>query len=259
MGRTGTAIRRMRALTLLLAITAFSMVGCIRYELGFTVNEDGSGAMNVLLAISDQVTAMTGMSTEDALGLDPADLPGADVEAYSQDGFTGVQLSIPFQNLQQLGLFMGAQQADAVTSDFDLRPDGTGGWSFSTVLAPATEAAGGEAAGAEALPPELLEGAFARVRVQLPGEIAEHNADRIENGAFIWDIDFTATEPRQLMASTTGAAAASPEKPKSGHGILAGAYDDGAGASTLAAVAVAAVVVVLAARAVTGRRREVRG
>ena len=96
------------------------------------------------------------------------------------------------------------------------------------------------------------------MRVQLPGVPAAHNADRIENGAFIWDIDFTSPDARQLMATTTAAGGAVPAKPDDGHGILAGAYDGSTGASTLAAVAVAAVVVVLAARAVTGRRRQVR-
>jgi hypothetical protein len=251
-----------RALTLLLAVTAVSMVGCIRYELGFVVNPDGSGTMSVLVAISDQITAMTGMTTEDALDLGEDGLPGATVSQYSQDGFTGIQMSLPFANLQQLGLFMGGQQTDAITSEFDLRPDGSGGWSFATTLAPAAEAAGPEAADADALPPELLQGGWARVRLQLPGVPAEHNADRIEDGAFVWDIDLTSSEPRQLTARTTAAGAAEaevPAKPEDGHGILAGAYDDSTGASTLAAVALATVVVVLAARAVTGRRRQVRG
>ncbi|MCY4614796.1 MAG: hypothetical protein OXC71_00140 [Chloroflexi bacterium] len=253
MGLTRTAGRRIRGLTLLLAITAFSMVGCIRYELGFTVNADGSGAMSVLIAISDQFSAMTGTTTEDALGIDPATLPGASVEEYNQDGYSGVQLSIPFANLQQLGLFMGSSQSDSLTSDFDLRPDGTGGWSFSTVLLPAADAAGEQAAGAEALPPELLQGAFARVRVQLPGEVAEHNADRIEDGAFIWDIDFTATEPRQLTASTTGAAeAGAPEKPKSGPGVLAGADS---GTNTLGVIALGLAAVLTVAGGVAVRRR----
>lgn len=257
MRRTRTALRKVRGLTLLLAVTAFSMVGCIRYELGFVVNNDGSGTMSVLLAISDQVTAMTGMSTEDALPLDPSALPGTAVEQYSEDGFSGMRVTVPFASLEQLGFFMGTEQADALTDQFDLRPDGTGGWSFSTVLVPATEAAGPDAAPAGALPPELLQGGWARIRVQLPGAIAEHNADRIEDGVLIWDIDLTSTEPRTLTATTTGAAADSSAAPDTGHGILA-SDGNGSGAGTLAAVAIAAVVVVLASRALTGRRREVR-
>ena len=257
MRRTRTALRKVRGLTLLLAVTAFAMVGCIRYELGFVVNNDGSGTMSVLLAISDQISAMTGMSTEDALPLDPSALPGTAVEEYSEDGFSGMRVTVPFASLQQLGFFMGTEQADALTNEFDLRPDGQGGWSFSTVLVPAAEAAGPQAAQAQALPPELLQGGWARIRVQLPGTIAEHNADRIENGVLVWDIDLTSTEPRTLTATTTGEAAGSTAAPETGHGILA-TDGSGSGAGTLAAVAIAAVVVVLASRALTGRRREVR-
>ncbi|MYD65181.1 MAG: hypothetical protein F4X26_04220 [Chloroflexi bacterium] len=257
MRRTRTALRKVRGLTLLLAVTAFSMVGCIRYELGFVVNNDGSGTMSVLLAISDQISAMTGMTTEDALPLDPSALPGTAVEEYSQDGFSGMRVTVPFASLQQLGFFMGTEQADALTNEFDLRPDGAGGWSFSTVLVPATEAAGPAADQAGALPPELLQGGWARIRVQLPGTIAEHNADRVEGGVLIWDIDLTSTEPRTLTATTTGADAGSTAAPETGHGILA-TDASGSGAGTLAAVAIAAVVVVVASRALTGRRREVR-
>lgn len=248
----------MRGLVLLLAVTAFSMVGCIRYEIGFTVNDDGSGSMSVLLAISDQITAMTGMGAEDALPLDPSALPGTAVDAYSEDGFTGTRVTVPFGNLQQLGFFMGTEQADALTSDFDLRPDGQGGWSFSTVLVPAAEAAGPQAAQAQALPPELLQGGWARIRVQLPGAIAAHNADRVEGDVLIWDIDLTSPEPRALTATTTGAAADASAAPDTGHGVLATESSSG-GASTLAAIAIAAAVVVLAARVVTGRRARVRG
>ena len=252
MGPTRAAIRRIRVLTLLLAVTAFSMVGCIRYELGFVVNADGSGALSVLVAISDQFTAMTGSTTEQALDLDEGGLPGAEISEYSEDGFTGIQMAVPFANLQQLGLLMGSSESDALATDLELQPDGEGGWRFATLLAPTADPSGAEAPP----PPELLAGAWGRVRVQLPGEIGEHNADRIEDGAFVWDIDFTSTEPRQLMASTTGSAAA-PAQPVTGHGILA--TEPGGGAGTLAAVAVAAVVVVLAARAITGRRRQAQG
>ena len=252
MGPMRAAIRRMRVLTLLLAVTAFSMVGCIRYELGFVVNADGSGALSMLVAISDQFAAMTGTTTEEALGI-PEGLPGAEISEYSEDGFTGIQMAIPFANLQQLGLLVGSSGSDALATDLELQPDGQGGWSFATVLAPTSDPSGT----AEAPPPELLQGAWGRVRVQLPGEIAEHNADRIEDGAFVWDIDFTSTEPRQLMASTTGAAADGPAAPETGHGVLAGERDRDT--SSLALVAVAAMVVVLAARAFTGRRRRARG
>ena len=253
MGPTRAAIRRMRVLTLLLAVTAFSMVGCIRYELGFVVNADGSGALSMLVAISDQFAAMTGTTTEEALGI-PEGLPGAEISEYSEDGFTGIQMAIPFANLQQLGLLVGSSGSDALATDLELQPDGQGGWSFATLLAPTSDPSGTEGPP----PPELLQGAWGRVRVQLPGDVAEHNADRIEDGAFVWDIDFTSTEPRQLMASTTGAAADAadaPAAPDSGHGVAA---NTGSHSSTLGAIALGMVALATVAAGVAARRRRVR-
>lgn len=249
----GAGVRRVRALVLLLAVTAFAMTGCLRYELSISLNDDGSGALGQLLAISDAFAAATGTGTDAFI---PADAfpPGTDVEVYSQDGFTGVEVGVPFGTIQQLGLITGgaSQQAGGI-SDFGLQPNDSGGWSFSTVIAPQESNAAAGAAAGSPLPPELLQGAFFRVRVALPGHPAEHNADRIEDGAFVWDIDFAAAGSRQLLASTSASA---PEPPDSGHGpaTLDGAVapEDGsaaaaaAPAATRAALAVAGLLAALA-------------
>ena len=52
----------------------------------------------------------------------------------------------------------------------------------------------------EGLAAMLLDDAWFRVRIKLPGEVTEHNADRIEDGELVWELDFTATEERQLTA-----------------------------------------------------------
>ena len=46
----------------------------------------------------------------------------------------------------------------------------------------------------------LFDDAWFRVRIKLPGELAEHNADRIEGEELVWELDFIATEERQLTA-----------------------------------------------------------
>lgn len=250
-----TAVRRrMRGLVLLLGLVMFSMVGCIRYELAFTVNEDGSGTMGLLAALSDQFNAMMGTTTEEALGFDEAALPPGNVEEYREDGYSGIQISAPFANLEQLAFLMGTEQADSLTDDFVLRPDGSGGWQFSAALVPASESAGGAAPAAEQLPPDLLEGSWARVRVQLPGEVGEHNADRIENGVFVWELDLASPDPRDLIANTTAAAtgAEEPQSPDTGHGVLAGAEP---GTSSLGVIALGVVALLTAAGGVATRRR----
>ncbi len=257
--REGTARSRwqLRGLVLALAATMFLTLGCIRYELAFSVNDDGSGAIGVLFAMSDQFTAMTGTNVQQALGVDPANLPGTSVEPYSADGFSGILMQVPFANLQQLGVFFSSPQSQELARDLALAPNESGGWSFATVMAPAMETAGDQAAAATALPPELLQGGWARVRVELPGEIADHNADRVENGAFIWDIDFTSPEPRQLMASTVAATAAGPAAPDTGHGPLAGTNGQ-PDAGTLGAIALGLGAVLVAGAAVATRRRASR-
>ena len=253
--RAATSRWQLRGLTLALAVTMFLTAGCVRYELSFAVEEDGSGAIGVIFALSDQFTAMTGTTAQQALGMDPTNLPGTSAEPYGADGFSGLRLHVPFANLQQLGVYFSSPQAQNLAGDLSLAPNASGGWSFSTVLAPPAAVAGDQAAAAAALPPELLQGAWGRVRVELPGAAAEHNADRIENGAFVWDIDLAGSEPRQLMASTTAAAA--PSAPDSGHGPLAqagGQPDPG----TLGAIALGLGAALLAGAAVATRRNASR-
>ena len=59
---------------------------------------------------------------------------------------------------------------------------------------------GGSEDGMEELAGMLLGDAWFRVRVKLPGELAEHNADRIEDGELVWELDIFSTESRQLTA-----------------------------------------------------------
>ena len=115
---------------------------------------------------------------------------------------------------------------------------------------------GADAGQAQGPRPSCLQGAFRPHTGPAAATIAGTTA-RIEDGAFIWDIDFTATEPRQLTASTTGAAegaadAAAPDKPKSGHGVLAGADS---GTNTLGVIALGLAAVLTVAGGVVARRR----
>ena len=43
-----------------------------------------------------------------------------------------------------------------------------------------------------------------RVRLDLPGDLVEHNADRIEDGTLVWDLELTSAEPQRLFARTVG-------------------------------------------------------
>ena len=265
---TKAGASRLRGLVLLLGLTAFAMTGCIRYELAISINDDGSGVLGTIVAISDAFTQTTGASTEELVP--PGDLPpNVDVSEYRQDGFTGIELAIPFANQAELGLIAGGMSAGADgggLGDFTLERNDGGGWTFSMLAAVETGEPTGDTGGPS--PEELLAGAFFRIRIALPGELVEHNADRVEDGSLVWELDLMATEPRELTARTTASA---PQPPKSGHGPAtldaAGMAADGsavAGAASpaaLATIAAAALlaVVVLIRRFGVRPRRQTRG
>ena len=230
-GRGPAFRRRKRGLLLLPELTMFLMVGCIRYELGFVVNADGSGSMNVLVAISDPFAQLTGMSADDAFDDLDAGMPDADVRAYHEDAYTGAEMTVPFADLEEREMLLNFTDPEGIATDVDLQPDGEGGWRFSATLDPAADPAG-----AEQPPAALLAGARARVRVQMPGEIGEHDADRIEDGAFVWELDLTSPEPRRLMARTTASPAGGPATPA-------------------LVIAIAATAAILAAGGIVARRR----
>ncbi len=260
---TKAGARRLRGLVLLLGLTAFAMTGCLRFEMAIRINDDGSGVFGTIVAISDEFTEATGASSEEGIPTD--DLPpGAEVSEYREDGFTGIELAIPFANTAQLALLTSGMGEDAGgLNDFTLERNDSGGWTFSMLATVETGEITGDAGGM--MPEDILKGTFFRVRVALPGELVEHNADRVEDGALVWELDLMASEPRQLTAST---AAAAPAPPKSGHGPAdldtAGTPADGSGtasAATRAAMATAGLLAVLALLWGFGvrPRRETRG
>ncbi len=237
----GTGVRRVRGLVLLLAVTAFAMTGCLRYELSISVNDDGSGVVGTVIAISDAFTELTGASSEELVPTDDLS-PSVEVQEYRQDGFTGIQFGIPFANEAQLGLITAGMSAGAgagESGDLTLERNAAGGWTFSMVATVQADEGTGAVSGPPPSP-ELLEGSFFRIRIALPGALAEHNADRIEDGALVWELALTDTEPRQLTARTMAAA---PAPPESGHGpaLLEGATAQGDWSEQAAGVAPVAI------------------
>lgn len=222
---------RLRCLTLLaLLASAVVLSGCARIEIGIHVNEDGSGEISLLSALDtrflDAAAAAGDTGMEDPFSdLDEADLPpGATVEEYDQDGFRGVRARFPFAASDDIKRTIDAALSDAgddptgaaagldqLFERFDLRRDGDG-WRFDAVAVPlfmgALPGDGGDALGGDALGGEMaelmLEGFEFTIRIELPGEIVEHNADAVEDGALVWRLDPLSEEPRELLALTSG-------------------------------------------------------
>ena len=211
----------------LLALLASAVVctGCIRVEIGIRVNDDGSGTLSILSALDAEALRALGedggAEIENPFSdLDAADLPpGAAVEAYDEDGFIGVRASVPFAAGDDI-----PDAIEAVLSDggddlsgelagtaglferFDLYRDG-GGWRFDAVVSPLNQEAlsggDGDALGV-ALAEQLLEDASFTIRIELPGDVEEHNADVVDGGALVWSLDLFSDQPRDLMARTSG-------------------------------------------------------
>lgn len=197
-------------LAVLLSLVGLVTMACIRFEAAFTVNEDGSGTVRYQIAIKDDLMELGGEDMD--ISEEVGDVPeGAEVQEYSKDGYTGVVVTVPiadFTDMDKVRTALGgvSESMDSEGSPFDtvsIDKDEDGAWDFSMLMTPLTdESEDGMAIDelGEGLATLLLGDAWFRVRVKLPGELAEHNADRIENGELVWEIDFMATEERQLTA-----------------------------------------------------------
>ena len=211
-------LRRLALLALLAGAVLLS--GCARIEVAIQVNDDGSGEIAILGALDvrflEAAAAAGDTEFEDSLlDLDEADLPpGATIEEYDEDGFRGVRARYPFAASDDIKGAIGGALTDAgepggldeLFKRFELRRDG-GGWRFDAVVSPIfTEALPGD--DGDALNGDLaalmLEEVEFTIRLDLPGEIVEHNADAAEDGALVWRLDPLSEEPRELTALTSG-------------------------------------------------------
>ena len=204
-------------LALLLSLVGLVTMACARFEIGVVVNEDGSGVINYQVALKDELMAMAGMAGEgedfnfmDELG----DLPaGAEVQDYEEDGYTGVTVTVPisdFTDAEAVGEVLnglsGSTESDLQSFNFpSISKDEDGAWQFSMLIPNSEDSGvlmgnGGPGDGMDEVATMLLADASFRVRVKLPGEVVEHNADRIEDGELVWELDILSTESRQLTA-----------------------------------------------------------
>ena len=202
-------------LALLLSLVVVATAACVRLEVGFIVNDDGSGVFNYQIAVKDEVSAMADMAGEgfsmaDELGELP---PGAEVQDYEEDGYTGVIVTVPISDFSDAEAVWAVLSGLGDSTESDSQPfdvpsiskDEDGAWQFSMLIPSGEDSGdlmglGGSEDGMEELAGMLLGDAWFRVRVKLPGELAEHNADRIEDGELVWELDVLSTESRQLTA-----------------------------------------------------------
>jgi hypothetical protein len=248
---------RRGGLALVVVLTALLATACYRSEVALEVQEDGSGTLGVLLAIepelaqraADAVGQGGAFPGDPCAGIDQAamdldSLPsGSTAEPYDEDGYCGVRVAIPFEDgadLEQLLLdAFGVRAADLPSNfrEFALARDGDG-WRFTAAVeAPGTGMLG-------TLAGQYLEGAFNRVEVRLPGTVVDHNADRVEDGTLVWELE-PLGETRTMEARSSLSAA----------GGDAGAGGDDDGFPVLAVLVPVLVLAAAGAAFVLWRRR----
>lgn len=196
-----TALR----LAILVPLVIVATAACLRVDVAFIINEDGTGVIDYTLAVSDDLADYAG---EDDLDFteDLGDLPeGAGVREYSEDGYTGVVVSIPVDDFTDL-----TRLAEDLDLPLDVSVvDKDGAWEFQALVPALNETVEDELDFdlgiavdeiEEAFVKQFLEGSWFRVRVSLPGELVEHNADRIEDDVLVWELDLASTQDRKLTA-----------------------------------------------------------
>ena len=205
---TDTPRRRLLWTALLLALCSVALTGCFRVELAIKVNEDGSGVFGAVLAFDESFLRLLGEAPEagDLFDLDALP-PGAVVVDYREEEYVGHRVTVELAHMEQLPQVLGAlDEASEAVDDLDpvgnleLERDGDG-WRFSMAVPPlgAQVAEAGDGSSLEDLS-ELLETMSYTIRLALPGEITEHNADHVEEDELVWELDMTSTEARTLSA-----------------------------------------------------------
>lgn len=197
---TARRFGRRLPVALLTALCALVLTGCIRVELSFTVDEDGSGTVDMVVAVDEALLAASDESADDMFG-DVDDLPpGAVVDEYREDGFVGQRISVPVPDMELAAESLGGADDMTDAVDFEFAREGDN-WRFTMDVPPLVEELAGENGDFTAgLTAAVVNSAEFRVRVSLPGEVTEHNANRIENGVLVWELDLMGKEPRTLSA-----------------------------------------------------------
>ena len=242
--------RLRRSLALLLCVVSILMAGCIRYELTVLVQEDGSGEVRLIAAVAEEWLDDVPSGRPGAIPADGEEIHrNARFAEYEQDGFIGYLVTIPFADLDELAEIFAGMDQDAAVARLE---DGT--WEFSMSLGdPGDIAVGlgpdGAVVGEDAEIASALFGALGSgdapvvIRVSLPGELLDHNADRIEDAMLIWEPDMSSSGPFVFTARSRSG----------GSGVLALL----GGASGVVAFIAAALVLIgaFAARSRIGRGR----
>jgi hypothetical protein len=206
---------------LVASLLALLATACIKVDYDITVEDDGSGSLEGILAIDvDSFAGMGEMFGEEAQDTDALCdefrtgtglPPNLEVSEYEEDGFCGVRFSGSWaagdDPAAQIGaLLAGDTEEGGTDGQVTLVEDAAGGWRFEAPFDSeglTAEAGAGDLEDMGGMADQFLGDASFRFAITLPGRPVEgqNNATSVDGNTFEWDIDFTAP-PDRFFAQT---------------------------------------------------------
>jgi hypothetical protein len=203
-----------RLLLLPLAALALLLAGCFQIAIDIEVNEDGSGTLGLTLAMErdfyESISDGEPFIDPDE-DIDQASLPdGTTVEVIDTPDEVGVRIRLPFaaggdvaaaieQALAALGddtEFLTGE--DGFFEAFSLQRTGDDWALTARTAAPSLDQDDPDVAFAQF----FLQDLNLRLRVLMPGEVLEHNADSVEaDGSLVWEVPVL--QGREISARST--------------------------------------------------------
>ena len=198
-----------RIIKIILPLTCFALLctGCFKFNVGFTIENDGSGTFAGEFAISRQLGETFSEesedltceeifeSTSDETDLGPlSDLPsGSEVVNFEDDEWCGYTFTAPFNDFGRSIIEAGDESFPIIEADGILE--------FSFPLDDLGSDVEGFDTGEDDIEPSLLLQAFGIpapefiITVDFPGKIIEHNADSLNGSTLTWELDFFDPRP----------------------------------------------------------------
>lgn len=171
---------------LLVAMMMFS--GCMDVRLGFTLKQDGTGGMNVAMAVNQSLMGeeeTTGMESEffDSTQMDDmnAQMEMIPLEYYKDDMlFVGEEYTITFEDA------LIAFSEIAQTEDLSWTYQGDGVYRFEIPLSEVNEEVANEEMDDMSTMFKAMGGAFV-YSFETDFEVIDHNADDVDGDVYTWD------------------------------------------------------------------------
>ena len=245
------AMTRMRPLILLAALMLLA-TACIKVDYHITVNADSSGTVDGTIAIAEAMMELAEASgdggceefaSDELAGELP---PGAQVTPFEEEGWCGITFTASLANF-------GSLSGDSTATPIEIKVVGD-------VMYIELDTSDMAADQDEDMSPEEMqmfmdmlnvpESEF-KIRVTLPGEPLENNADSVDGSTFTWNLDLFGDDiPLSLQASADLSApetVAVPETtvaPATTTAPVAPSGDDGGSSSTILIVVVVVLLIV---------------